>query len=218
MLTNGKNRVFSRAEIQGRLSFCGYKVIVEKLIDNTLYFIAKKMKTIATEDAPSYGPIVNLKRVGHGGKTITIYKLRTMHPYSEFIQKELYEKQGLDITGDKIAKDFRIPLWGRVLRRCWIDELPQLYNWLRGNVTLVGVRALSEAKYKLYPADLQEKRILNKPGLLPPYYADLPKSFDEFVESERKYLQRKKEKQYSTDFIYFWKAFVNIVFKGARSR
>jgi len=46
----------------------------------------------------------------------------------------------------------------------------------------------------------------------------MPKGFDEIIESERRYLQLKQEKPYSTDFIYFWKAFVNIVFKGARSR
>jgi len=141
-----------------------------------------------------------------------------MHPYSEFIQSDLYEKQRLDIKGDKIIDDFRLTSWGQVLRKYWIDELPQLYDWIRGEITIVGVRAISEAKYKLYPDDLQKKRVKNKPGLIPPYYVDMPKNFNEFLESERKYLLKKKEKPFLTDFIYFWKAFNNIVFHGARSQ
>ena len=218
VLTKGKNRVISKAEVFGRLNFCGFKVIAEKLIGNTLYFIAWPFKTVSNEENPSYGPIVNLKRIGLDGKIITIYKLRTMHPYSEFIQDDLYENYGLDLTGDKIKDDFRLTSWGEVLRKYWIDELPQLYDWIQGKVTLFGVRALSEAKYKLYPVDLQRKRIEYKPGIIPPYYADLPKSFDEFMESERTYLKRKAEKPFATDFIYFFKAFNNIVFRGARSK
>ncbi len=217
ILTKAKNRVISKAEVFGRLSFCGYKVITEKLIDDTIIFIAKKVRTIANEKFPSYGPIIHLKRIGLNGKIITIHKFRTMYPYSEFLQEDIYENYGLDSTGDKIKNDFRLTRWGEVLRKYWIDELPQIYDWIRGKVTLVGVRALSEAKYKLYPVDLQQKRIEYLPGLLPPYYTDLPKNFDEFLDSERTYLQRKKEKPFSTNFIYFCKACVNIIFRGARS-
>jgi lipopolysaccharide/colanic/teichoic acid biosynthesis glycosyltransferase len=139
-----------------------------------------------------------------------------MHPYSEFIQKDLFENHSLNPYG-KFKYDFRITNWGRVLRKLWIDELPQLYNWIRGDVTLVGVRALSEHYFSLYPKDLQELRTQFKPGLVPPYYADMPKSFDEIIESERKYLDKKKAKPFSTDFIYFFEALMNIVFRGARS-
>ena len=103
------------------------------------------------------------------------------------------------------------------MRKLWIDELPQLYNWIRGDITLIGVRALSEHYFSLYPKDLQELRTSFKPGLIPPYYADMPKKFNEVIESERRYLQRKQEKQYSTDILYFSKAFINILFHGARS-
>jgi len=217
LLTNGRDRVLSKAEVFGRLSFCGYKVIAEKLIGGTLYFIAQRLKTVSTEKDPSYGTIVNLKRVGLDGKIISIYKFRTMHPYSEFIQKELYENHSLNPVG-KFKDDFRITSWGKVLRKLWIDELPQLYNWIRGDVNLVGVRALSEHYFSLYPKDLQELRTKLKPGLIPPYYADMPKKFDDIIESERKYLERKINNPFSTDFVYFKKVFVNIVFRGARSQ
>jgi lipopolysaccharide/colanic/teichoic acid biosynthesis glycosyltransferase len=217
VLTNGRNRVISKAEVFGRLNFSGYKITAENMIGNTLYFIAQKINTVSTEESPSYSPIVKLKRIGLNGEIITIHKFRTMHPYSEFIQKGLYEKQGLDSTGDKIIDEYRVTSWGKVIRKYWIDELPQLYDWLRGKITLVGVRCLSEAKYKLYPTDLQQKRIVFKPGLIPPYYSDLPKSFDEFMESERTYLKRKSENKYGTDYVYFFKACNNILFKGVRS-
>jgi lipopolysaccharide/colanic/teichoic acid biosynthesis glycosyltransferase len=104
------------------------------------------------------------------------------------------------------------------LRRCFIDELPQIYNWLKGDLKLVGVRALSEQYFSLYPKDMQKLRIKSKPGLVPPYYADTPQSFDEIVESERKYLKQKHEHPIKTDLIYFFRAIINIVFRGARSQ
>ena len=82
---------------------------------------------------------------------------------------------------------------------------------------MVGVRALSEHYFSLYPPDVQELRLKTKPGLLPPFYADMPKTFDEIVESERRYLLQKLEKPFRTDWKYFWKGVWNIVVKRARS-
>ena len=61
-------------------------------------------------------------------------------------------------------------------------------------------------------------RIQFKPGLVPPYYVDLPKSFEEILDSERRYLEKKQKSMFITDFKYFSKAIVNILFKGARSK
>ena len=49
-----------------------------------------------------------------------------------------------------------------------------LVNWLKRDVKIVGVRPLSETFFKTYPEDLQKERILFKPGLMPPFYADMP--------------------------------------------
>jgi len=218
ILTNGKNRTLSKAEIFGRLSFCGFKMVKYETIGNQIYFTCKKSKTISEERSPSYAPIIKLKRIGHHGRILNIYKFRTMYPYSEFLQKDLYEQKGLYYDGDKIFDDYRITSYGKILRRFWIDELPQLINWLRGDISLVGVRALSIAKYDMYPRDLQNLRTKFKPGLVPPFYADMPKSFDELINSERVYLNRKLKNRLVTDFIYFFRAFNNIIFKGARSK
>ena len=107
---------------------------------------------------------------------------------------------------------------GDALYDDFIDEFPQIYNWLKGDLKLVGVRALSEQYFSLYPKDMQELRIKSKPGLIPPYYADTPQSFDEIVESERKFLKRQHENPITTNLVYFFKAIINIVFKGARSQ
>jgi len=140
-----------------------------------------------------------------------------MHPYSEFIQDYVYTKHGT-ANGDKAIDDFRVTSWGKVLRMFWLDELPMVFNLLKGDVKLVGVRPLSKSKFKMYPKKLQEKRIQIKPGLVPPFYADLPKTFDEHMASENRYLDAYARAPFRTDFRYFFKALFNIVCKKARSQ
>ena len=91
-------------------------------------------------------------------------------------------------------------------------------NKKKTNLDMVGVRALSEHYFSLYPKDLQDLRTRFKPGLVPPYYADMPKSFDEIIESERHYLQAKQNHPFSTDIRYFFRAWYNILFRKARSQ
>ena len=158
-----------------------------------------------------------MKRVGYNGDLVNLYKVRTMHPFSEFLQDYLYSHTQLDRSG-KFRDDFRIATWGRLFRRLWIDEMPQLLNLYRGQIKLFGVRAISQHYFSLYPPDLQELRIQTKPGLVPPYYKDLPKSFEEICESERKYLESYFKHPFRTDWKYFWGAMYNIVVKRVRSK
>ena len=215
-LTRGKNRVLSQAEVLGRLYFCGFKVVATREINNCLYFIAHKIKHPSIDKNPSYGPIIKLRRIGFGGKVIFINKFRTMHPYSEYLQEYIYENFKLDPKG-KFRDDLRVTSWGRIFRKFWIDELPQIANFFKGDIALIGVRALSQHYFDLYPKDLQELRTRFYPGLIPPYYADMPESFEQIVESERRYLEGKKRHPFTTDIKYLGKAFVNIIFKHARS-
>jgi len=181
-----------------------------------MYFILKKTKAPCTDPSPTYGPLIRLKRKGKDGKTIYLKKLRTMHPYSEYLQDYVYQTNALQ-EGGKFSNDFRVTTWGKVFRKMWLDELPQLINFFEGDLSLVGVRALSDHYFYLYPKEMQELRIKLKPGLIPPFYADMPKSFEEIVESERRYIMKKMEKPFKTDWVYFWKSVWNIVIKGARS-
>lgn len=216
MITKGHNRALSKAEILGRLYFCGYRVNAVTELEGSFIFIAQRIKNPSLDTNPSYGPTIRLKRVGLGGKIIYTRKFRTMHPYSEYLQEYIYENYHLQPNG-KFNDDIRVTTWGKWFRKLWIDELPQLINFFQGELNLVGVRALSQHYFSLYPKELQELRIQFKPGLVPPYYADMPKSFEEIVASEKKYLLAKKAHPLTTDLKYFFKAMYNIFFRNARS-
>lgn len=215
-ITDGKNRAISFAETLGRLKYCGFEVI-DVYNNNGQLFITAIKKSQPMSVLPSYGPFFKMKRIGKNGKPIYVYKMRTMHPFSEFIQDLAYKFNKLDIGG-KIKNDFRITSWGKFLRFLWLDELPMLINFFKGELKLVGVRPISQHYLDLYPEDVKELRLKTKPGLLPPFYYDLPATFEEIVESERRYLLSYFEKPLSTDFKYFIKAMYNILFKGARSK
>ena len=104
------------------------------------------------------------------------------------------------------------------MRKFWIDELPMLYNLLKRDLKIVGVRPLSKAMFNLYNKKTQEKRIKTKPGLVPPFYVDLPNSFEEHMKSEERYIDSYLKHPFRTDVKYFFKAINNIVVKKARSK
>jgi lipopolysaccharide/colanic/teichoic acid biosynthesis glycosyltransferase len=215
-LSNGKDKAMSFTQILGRLVYTGFRVIDFQEINGLTYFICDKEKEPSPNAPPSLGLVFKMRRVGKDGKIINVYKIRTMHPYSEYLQKYVYELNG-SVNGDKITNDFRLAGWGKLLRKLWLDELPMIINLLKGDIKLVGVRPLSLYKFETYPKDVQKLRTSAKPGLIPPFYADLPKNFDELVESERQYLLKYKKNPLLTDFKYFCKCFYNIVIKQARS-
>jgi lipopolysaccharide/colanic/teichoic acid biosynthesis glycosyltransferase len=140
-----------------------------------------------------------------------------MHAYSEYLQSYIYENNDLD-EGGKFKNDFRVTTLGKILRKFWLDELPMLINLLKGDMKLFGIRPLSKQYYNLYDEELRERRIKYKPGLVPPFYVDMPKTLEEIMESEKKYLDLYDKSPFLTDWKYFWKAFQNIVFKKARSK
>jgi len=215
-LTRGNNRVLTKAEILGRLYSCGFEVLDDRYSNGLFVFTARKVKEPAFDMQPTYGPFVKLRRVGKDGELINVYKLRTMHPYAEYLQEYIHKKHDL-AEGGKIKNDFRVSTTGKIFRALWLDELPMVFNLFTGELKLVGVRPLSKHYFDLYTKDLQELRVKTKPGLVPPFYYDLPKTLEEIQESERKYLESYLKKPFQTDWKYFWGAFINIVFKRARS-
>lgn len=127
------------------------------------------------------------------------------------------ETSGLESSG-KFKNDFRITTPGKWMRKYWIDELPMLINVLKGDMKLVGVRPLSAQYFNLYPEDVQRERCRYKPGLLPPFYADIPNTFPEIVESERRYLQAYSRSPLKTDLSYVLKIGYNIFWKRVSSK
>ena len=106
-ITKGRNRILSKSEVLGRLCFCGFEIISEEEVDYNVYFLVRKAKAPSLEKSPTYGPLVKLNRVGLNGQLIRVYKFRTMHPYSEFLQEYVYEKNNLK-EGGKLENDFRV--------------------------------------------------------------------------------------------------------------
>ncbi len=215
-VTAGRNRVLPKAEALGKLVFSGFKIKEVQEIKNLTYFVCTKTNKPIPDKHPSFGFFFKMQRVGRDNKQITVYKIRTMHPYAEYLQEYMYEQNKLQ-DGGKFKNDFRITSWGRFFRRFWIDELPMVVNFLKGEIKLVGVRPLSPQYLGLYTDELKEKRIHAKPGLVPPFYADLPITLEEIMASESRYLDLHKKHPFKTDWNYFFRALKNIVFKNART-
>ncbi len=217
LITRGQNQVITRAETLGRLIAYGFDIVDEEYTGQMCYITASKKKNPVVNLNPSYGPVIRLKRVGKDGQPIRVYKMRTMHPFAEYLQDYIYDRYNLD-EGGKFNNDFRISTQGKIMRKLWIDELPMLINWLRRDMKFVGVRPISEQYFKLYSKEHRQLRFRYKPGLVPPYYADLPKTLEEIEDSEHKYLESFEKNPFQTDWHYFWRAMYNIVFRKARSK
>lgn len=214
--TRKVRKVFPRPEILGRLYYCGFEVVSEQYIHDRYCVIAQK-KREPNKEVRHYGALIKLRRVGKDGKLFNVFKFRTMYAYSEYLQTYIYENNDLDIGG-KFSDDYRITEWGRYLRKTWLDELPMIINLIKGQMKLVGVRPLSQQYFDLYTEEMQQLRTKTKPGLLPPFYVDMPETLEEIQESEKKYLEAYLEHHFRTDWNYFWRIVGNILFRGKRSK
>jgi exopolysaccharide biosynthesis polyprenyl glycosylphosphotransferase len=137
------------------------------------------------------GPVIyRNRRVGVEEAEFTCFKLRTMRTSAESEQGDLEGSNEADGPLFKIRDDPRVTRVGRVLRRLSIDELPQLWNVLRGEMSLVGPRPLPRRDYERLDA-LHKKRYLVLPGLTGLWQvsgrSDL--SFDELVRLDFYYIE-----------------------------
>jgi lipopolysaccharide/colanic/teichoic acid biosynthesis glycosyltransferase len=103
-------------------------------------------------------------RCGLGGRNFTMYKFRTMVNNSEDLKREIQELNEVDGPMFKIRQDPRITRVGRVLRNTNLDELPQLYNVLKGEMSLVGPRPLSLEEMCYHPK-WRDARLSVRPGM-----------------------------------------------------
>ena len=201
--------MLSKCELLGRLCYCGFEIFRLKELDSNLYFVALKNSQPSREKAVE-NILIKVPKVGEGGRTIYCYKLRTMYIYANFLHDYILDNHKVDDNG-KIVGDFRKTRWGRFLRKTWLDEMPQLYNVLKGDIYFIGLRPLSRKFLSLYPEEWRKVRMKLKPGFVPPYYADCPKSFEGIIESEKRYYERWKSHPHRTNFVYFWKVVWNFI-------
>ncbi|HVW48618.1 MAG TPA: sugar transferase [Solirubrobacterales bacterium] len=129
------------------------------------------------------------RRAGKDGEPFTMLKFRTMVADAEERLGELIDLSKLDEPAFKIPDDPRVTRVGKFLRRTSIDELPQLINVLRGEMSLVGPRPEEEAVVALYD-ERQRGRLAIKPGLTGPMqvYGRGDLTFEERLAMERDYL------------------------------
>jgi len=104
------------------------------------------------------------RRSGKDGKEFKMIKFRTMIANAEELQKKLSSKKDVDGPMFKLANDPRITRIGKILRKTSLDELPQLLNVLKGEMSLVGPRPLVMEEMKFSPS-WRDTRLKVKPGL-----------------------------------------------------
>jgi exopolysaccharide biosynthesis polyprenyl glycosylphosphotransferase len=110
-------------------------------------------------------PVFRQTRVGKGGREFTVYKLRTMRADAESLLESLREQnEAADGLLFKIREDPRITRVGKYLRKWSLDELPQLWNVVRGDMALVGPRPPLPGEVAQYGAEVA-RRLLVRPGI-----------------------------------------------------
>ena len=113
----------------------------------------------------SEGPaIFKQVRTGQYGKTFIIYKFRTMVNDAEQKKKDLLKYNDQDGPAFKMKADLRLTKFGKKLRNTSIDEFPQFFNVLKGDMSLVGPRPLPKSEADQLN-DYQKQREMVKPGL-----------------------------------------------------
>ena len=150
-------------------------------------------------DSPGASPIFRQTRVGRDGKEFTFYKFRSMIPNAECQLDALLPVNEMQGPVFKMKADPRITRVGRFIRRCSIDELPQLFNVLRGDMSIVGPRPALPGEVAQYDSYARQ-RLLVTPGLTC-YWQIQPNrnqlSFDEWLELDLKYI---RERSFLTDW------------------
>jgi len=131
------------------------------ILSAPLFFIVALLIKLDSE-----GPIFFLQeRVGFNKRRFLIYKFRTMVPHAEKLIQKLEDLNQAEGPVFKIRNDPRITPLGRFLRRTSIDELPQLLNVLKGDMSLVGPRPLPVRDYQGFSEDWQRRRFSVRPGM-----------------------------------------------------
>jgi len=145
---------------------------------------------IIYEQSP--GPIFFAQeRVGKNGRRFRMYKFRSMYMDAEERKKELMEYNKMDGFMFKMENDPRVTPFGKLLRKTSIDELPQFYNVLKGDMSLVGTRPPTVDEYRQYK-NHHKKRLAIRPGLTGLWQVSGRSNitdFEKVVEMDTKYIE-----------------------------
>ncbi len=147
---------------------------------------------IKLEDMKS--PVVYMqKRIGRHGKPFDLYKFRTMVMNADELKAQLMDRNEMDGPVFKMKDDPRITHMGRFLRRTSLDELPQFYNVLKGDMSVVGPRPPLPEEVEQYD-DYQKLRLLVTPGITCIWQTQPNRNsiaFDDWVDMDLDYIERR---------------------------
>lgn len=181
-------------------------VVLSLLALLVLWPLMLLVAVIIVIDSPGASPIFAQSRVGRDGKEFTFYKFRSMCPNAEAKLSEVMHLNEMDGPVFKIKEDPRITRVGKIIRKTSIDELPQLWNILKGDMSIVGPRPALPRETAQYD-DYAKQRLLIQPGLtcywqIQPHRNEL--SFEEWVALDIQYIQ---ERSFKTDWKIIFKTF-----------
>ena len=163
-------------------------------------------------DDPHGSPIFSQIRCGRDGKQFKMYKFRSMYMDAEARLQDLLKENEMDGPAFKMKDDPRITRVGRFIRKTSLDELPQLWNILKGDMSIVGPRPALPREVEQY-TELQKQRMFVTPGLTC-YWQTMPKrndiSFDDWMELDLKYIQ---ERSFWVDWKIIFKTFIAVLHK-----
>ncbi|MBE6903043.1 MAG: sugar transferase [Ruminococcaceae bacterium] len=148
---------------------------------------------IVVIDSPGASPIYAQERIGKNGRKFKFYKFRSMVPNADKMLEQLLDKNEMEGPVFKIKDDPRITRFGHFIRITSIDELPQLWNVFKGDMSLVGPRPPLPREVKQY-TEHQFQRLSVIPGITG-YWQIQPKrnslSFDEWLALDLKYISER---------------------------
>ena len=144
-------------------------------------------------DDPHGSPIFSQLRVGKDGKTFRFYKFRSMVTNAEELLEQLKDRNEMEGPAFKIKDDPRITRVGKFIRKTSLDELPQLINVIRGDMSLVGPRPPLPREVEQYTPQ-QMRRLTVTPGLTC-YWQATPRrnelTFDQWLALDLKYIRER---------------------------
>ena len=150
----------------------GWQVLIKEVLDRALSLVLLLLLSpfliiiAILIKITSPGPVFFIQdRVGLNKRRFRVYKFRTMVKDAEQKQAELEDFNEVSGPVFKIKNDPRITTVGKILRKTSIDELPQLYNVLKGDMSLVGPRALPVRDYNGFDEDWYRRRFSVRPGI-----------------------------------------------------
>ena len=157
-------------------------------------------------DSPGASPIFSQMRNGRNGKEFKFYKFRSMCPNADKMLDDLLDQNEMEGPVFKIKDDPRITRVGKFIRKTSIDELPQLFNILKGDMSIVGPRPALPREVEQY-SDYERQRLYVTPGLTC-YWQIQPErntlTFEQWLELDLKYIQ---ERSFTTDWKIIFKTF-----------